>query len=52
MKYEIVSCFIHFATKELMYRMKVTFDSGGISYQVMSNEQYNNMMGWYRDKWF
>jgi hypothetical protein len=38
-KYEIENSFIHYDTKVEMYRVKVTFPSGGICYQVLTEEQ-------------
>ncbi|WP_180953436.1 hypothetical protein [Bacillus sp. T33-2] len=41
-KYEVERSFVHFHTKEKLSRVKVTFSSGGIIYQVMNQNQLNS----------
>lgn len=37
--YEIVCSFRHVYTKETMFRVKVTYDSGSVCYQVFNEEE-------------
>lgn len=39
--YEIQYSFVHYDTKEKLYRVKVTYLSGGVCYQVLNKEQLN-----------
>lgn len=38
-KYEVENSFIHYHTKETLYRVKVTYPSGGVCYQVLNKEE-------------
>lgn len=38
-KYEIEYSFNHIDTKEILYRVKVTYLNGGVCYQVLTEEQ-------------
>jgi hypothetical protein len=41
--YEVEESFIHFDTQEVMYRVKIIYDSGGIRYTVLNEDQLKNI---------
>jgi hypothetical protein len=43
-EYKVESSFIHYDTKEKMFRVKVIYNSGGVSYHVMNEEQLNRIL--------
>ncbi|WP_160169886.1 hypothetical protein [Priestia flexa] len=46
-EYSLESSFNHYETNEKLYRVKVTYPSGGTCYQVMNEDQLklNNVKG-------
>lgn len=42
-KYEVQESFNHYHTKELLFRVKVIYESGGIDYTVMNSEELKSL---------